>query len=163
MDIKYAAINGESRADLHEMMTEYYRDGEDHDTPQEEIDAFIGLLFEKVVSKAFDGRIAYMDGCPAGFVLWMMDEAGMDYSVIPGFGTILEIGARHGYRRMGLGKQMAELAQGVLLKNGATGLYVLACGKAQSFWKKCGFVESGRVAFNGLPVYVKDVPKRDAK
>ena len=43
---------------FHELASAYYREGEDADTPQEEIDTFIRFMFEKVINHEINGYIA---------------------------------------------------------------------------------------------------------
>jgi ribosomal protein S18 acetylase RimI-like enzyme len=157
MEIDYKEIDHNTYDVFHTLMTDYFRNGEDKDTPQEEIDAFIQLLFDKVTSGGISGRIAEMDQCAAGFVLWMKDTAGCDFSQLPGFGTILEIGITKQYQHKGIGKAMVAFTEKQLTLRGVDGLYVCAYGPAQDFWIKCGYQDSKRLASNGLPIFTKRV------
>ena len=137
---------------FHELLTAYYREGEDADTPQEQLDGFIRVLFELVESKLISGAIAWEEE-PVGFVLWGMDGENFPFSNKPGYGTILEIGVEARFRWMGYGRQLMEYAQTCL---GEVGKYVCAYGPAEAFWKKCGYRESGEKAQNGLKLLVKE-------
>jgi len=142
---------------FHELASAYYREGEDADTPQEEIDAFIRFLFDKVVNHEINGCIA-KDGCACvGFALWGVDAEGFEFSEIPGFGTILEIGFIPSYRAKGNGKELVLFIERCLGKKGINNCYVSAYGPAQKFWSNCGYVENGKEASNGLPIMVKAI------
>lgn len=138
---------------FHSLLTDYYRDGEDAQTPQEELDAFIGLLFDLCQENRISGGIAYGQG-PVGFVLWGMDGADFPFSNKPGYGTILEIGMIPSMRGTGLGKELAEYAENAMA---CRQYYVCAYGPAEHFWRKCGYQHLGETARNGLKLLVKTV------
>ena len=93
---------------FHELASPYYREGEDADTPQEEIDTFIRFLFEKVINHEINGYIAKDKNAYVGFALWGVDTEDFEFSEIPGFGTILEIGFIPSYRSKGNGKELVS-------------------------------------------------------
>lgn len=134
-----------------ELLTAYYREGEDADTPQEQLDGFIRVMFDLVESNVIFGAVAWKE-VPVGFVLWGMDGEDFPFSNKPGYGTILEIGVESRFRAMGYGRQLVEYAENRL---GEVGKYVCAYGPAEDFWKKCGYRESGEKAQNGLKLLVK--------
>ncbi len=153
----YSEITENDYAFFHEMATAYYREGEDEHTPQEEIDAFIRLLFEKVVSHEIEGCFAKTGGAWVGFSLWAIDTEDFAFSEIPGFGTILEIGLLPAYRASGLGKELVLFAENALRRKHVTHCYVSAYGPARKFWSHCGYANNGKTASNGLPIMVKAI------
>ncbi len=157
MDISYANINSGDYDTFHSLMTCYYREAEDKDTPQEDINAFIRLLFDRIMSGEIGGCFAVVNDCTAGFALWMKDTAQSEFSEILGFGTILEIGLDKEFRNRGIGASLAGFAERQMLAGGVDGLYVCAYGPAQGFWLKCGYRDSKRIAKNGLPILIKDI------
>ena len=157
MNINCEAISHDNYDVLHTLMTDYYRDGEDKDTSQEEIDAFIKLLFDKVTLGEISGCIADVNHSAVGFVLWMKDTAKGDFSQMPGFGTILEIGVSKQHQHQGIGKAMVAITEKQLTLCGVDGLYVCAYGPAQNFWMICGYQDSQKVASNGLPIFIKQI------
>jgi ribosomal protein S18 acetylase RimI-like enzyme len=157
MTIRYQPIQSSDYDIFHQLLNEYFRSGEDADTPQEEVDAFIRALFDMLLSGKISGCLVDADGCAAGFVLWMKVTAKSEFSQIPGFGTILEIGLRKTHRNSGFGKAMVAHAERQMIAGGVDGLYVSAYGPAQGFWKKCGYRDNGTAAANGLPIFIKDI------
>ncbi|MBR5968470.1 MAG: hypothetical protein IK001_07735, partial [Lachnospiraceae bacterium] len=85
VEVKYCAIGEGDYDAFHELLNEYYRDGEDADTAQEEIDAFIRLLFDKVLSKEIEGCLAKEEEQYIGFALWGVDTEDFDFSEMPGY------------------------------------------------------------------------------
>ena len=142
---------------FHELANAYYRDGEDADTPQEEIDTFVRFLFEKVIHHDIDGCLVKDNDTCVGFALWGFDTDGFAFSEIPGFGTIMEIGLIPSYRLGGNGKALVSYIEGCFCQKKITNCYVSAYGPAQKFWLDCGYVETGSVASNGLPIMVKEL------
>ena len=157
MDINYPGISNGDYDTFHSLLTCYYREAEDKDTPQEDIDAFIRLLFDKILSGDIGGCFAVVNHCPAGFALWMIDTAQSEFSEISGFGTILEIGLEKEFRNRGIGISLACFAERQMTASGVDGLYVCAYGPAQGFWLKCGYREYKRIAKNGLPILIKEI------
>ena len=142
---------------FHELANAYYREGEDADTPQEEIDFFIRFLFEKVVNHEIFGYIAMDKNAYVGFALWGVDAEGFAFSEIPGYGTILEIGFIPSHRSKGNGRALVSHIEDCLLKMKINYCYVSAYGPAQKFWSCCGYVAIGKAANNGLPIMVKSI------
>ena len=142
---------------FHELASAYYREGEDADTPQEEIDTFIRFMFDKVVNNEINGFFAKEESGYIGFALWAIDTEDFEFSEIPGFGTILEIGFIPSYRSKGNGKELVSYIESRFSKKNVNNCYVSAYGPAQKFWSYCGYVESGKVASNGLPIMVKSI------
>ena len=136
---------------FHELLNEYYREGEDAQTPQAEIDAFVGYLFDLCRSGKISGAVCAGEE-PLGFALWNMDTEDSTFSNKPGFGTILEIGVRKNARGAGIGRKLVNLAES---RMNVERFYVCAYGPAQAFWSRCGYVLSGETAENGLPIMVK--------
>ena len=140
---------------FHGFMTAYYREGEDKETPQAEIDTFIQYLFDKIATEEIHGALAYTDLQLMGVVLWMNDTSDSSFSQMPGYGTILEMGVLPAYRKMGYGRQIAVYAEQQMIKDKVKGYYLCAYGPSQQFWESCGYVATGKLAFNGLPLYEK--------
>lgn len=136
---------------FHDLLNEYYRDGEDAQTPQTEIDAFIQHLYELCRDGRIFGCVAY-DKDPVGFVLWNVDSDGGAFSQKPGFGTILEIGICQDNRQRGIGQLLVNFAESQM---GVDRFYVCAYGPAERFWAKCGYFFAGETAENGLKIMVK--------
>lgn len=144
-------ITQESCDVFRSLLTDYYRDGEDAQTPQDELDAFIALLFELCQKVTVSGCIAY-EHTATGFALWGIDREDFPFSNKPGYGTILEIGVISAARGMGLGRHLAEFAENAMT---CEKLYVCAYGPAEQFWQKCGYRDTGEVAENGLKIFEK--------
>lgn len=151
----FEAITAESRASLEALMIAYYQEGEDADTPIDTIRDFIESLFQMICSGSIAGALLKNDGQYEDFCLWMKDDAQSDFSEIPGYGTILEIGVRPESRKKGIGIELVQYAEAQLKKMGTEHFYVSAYGPAESFWERCGYEKTERVAENGLPVFVK--------
>ena len=137
------------------LMIEYYREGEDADTPIDTIKDFIEILFQMICSGSINGAMWKCDGRYEGFCLWMKDEAQSDFSEIPGYGTILEIGVSSEFRKQGIGIAIVQQAEAQMKKAGVQRFYVSAYGPAESFWERCGYKKTERMAQNGLPIFVK--------
>ena len=142
---------------FHDLLTAYYREGEDADTPQEVVDEFIQGLFDEVTSHAIEGCFAREGETPVGFALWALDTEDFAYSEMPGFGAILEIGVLPAYRLGGRGAKLVAHVEAELGKLGARECYASAYGPAQAFWAKCGYRPSGKTASSGLPILVKAI------
>lgn len=142
---------------FHELANAYYREGEDADTPQEVIDAFVRMMFDKVISNEIYGCFVKDEQRYIGFALWAIDAEDFEFSEMQGFGTILEIGLIPSYRSSGLGKNLVAYVENCLRKSEIAQCYVSAYGPAQDFWTSCGYVENGKVASNGLPIMVKNI------
>lgn len=149
--MNYVSISETEFSLFHKLMDAYYREGEDAETSQEEIDEFIRYLYDLCRRNKIQGCVAW-DAIPVGFALWNVDYPDGVFSQKPGFGTILEIGISDMFRGKHLGRELAEYA---LSQLPVTEYYVCAYGPAESFWKKCGFRDSGEVAENGLKIYVR--------
>ena len=142
---------------FHQLAVPYYREGEDAQTPQAEIDGFIQFLFSKIVTGEIRGLFA-MDGCePIGFALWAVDTEDFAFSEIPGMGTILEIGITPPHRGSGHGREILSCIEQNLQREQISRCYVSAYGPAQGFWKSCGYSENGQTASNGLPIMTKTI------
>lgn len=140
---------------FHALLIPYYREGEDKDTPQEQIDGFIQMLFNLVQQGKINCRLLVKDGVNIGFVLWAIDTEDFDFSELPGMGTILEIGIQKPHRHTGAGTQMVQYVENQLRQSGIRQCYVSAYGPAQTFWKHCDYQFQGLTASNGLPLMVK--------
>ena len=140
-----------SFAEFRDLLIPYYREGEDADTPIEQLEGFIRYLFGLLETGTISGAVAWEEK-PVGFVLWAMDSEALPFSNKPGFGTILEIGVVPGCRGKGYGKAMTEFAESSMAE---VAKYVCAYGPAEAFWEKCGYRESGETAENGLKIFVK--------
>jgi len=151
----YTEISKNDYGVFHTLTEAYYREGEDADTPQEDIDAFIAFLFEKVTDRTVNGCFVKKDGEYIGFALWAVDTADFEFSEMPDCGTIMEIGIVKQYRSSGLGKQLVSHVEKRLLEKGIKKCYVSAYGPAQGFWSHCGYSKNGAQASNGLPIMVK--------
>ena len=136
---------------FHLLLTEYYRDGADADTPQEAIDGVIRYLYDLYTQNAISGCIAW-EGEPAGFALWQLDTQDSPFSQRPGWGTILEMGVTPDNRGKGRGRELAEYA---LTRMDVSDFYVCAYGPAEGFWVKCGYEDRGELASNGLKLLVQ--------
>lgn len=133
------------------LLIPYYREGEDAETPREELEAFARYLYGLLEQGTISGGILY-GAKPVGFALWALDTDELPFSNKPGWGTILEIGILPDFRGKGYGGQLVSLAESCL---GDGPKYICAYGPAENFWKKCGYRESGETAQNGLKIFVK--------
>ena len=139
----YIEIFEDDYSTFHELANAYYRDGEDADTSQEIIDSFIRLMFDKVINKEIYGCFVEDKHKYIGFALWAVDSEDFEFSKIPGFGTILEIGLIPSYRSHGLGKNLVTYVENNLQKKKIAQCYVSAYGPARKFWSGCGYTENG--------------------
>ena len=153
----YIEIFEDDYSTFHELANAYYRDGEDADTSQEIIDSFIRLMFDKVINKEIYGCFVKDEHKYIGFALWAVDSEDFEFSEMPGFGTIFEIGLVPSYRSSGLGKNLVSYIENSLQKNNIAQCYVAAYGPAQKFWASCGYAENGAKASNGLPIMIKTI------
>lgn len=144
-------ITSENFEDFHALLTDYYREGEDADTPQGELDGFIRMLFDLIQKNVISGSIAY-ESNPVGFVLWWMDTREFPFSNKPGYGTILEIGVIPGMRGSGLGRELVQYAENAMDTDQS---YVCAYGPAEQFWEACGYRHGGEIATNRLKLFEK--------
>ena len=140
---------------FHKIANAYYREGEDATTPQEEIDAFISFLFKIIINNEINGFFAKDKNTYVGFALCTIDNDSFDFSEIPGYVTILEIGLIPSYRLKGNGKRFISYLENYLSSENITNCYVSAYGPAQNFWSRCGYVKNEKIASNGLPIMVK--------
>ena len=160
MELLYQKVDQQTYELFHRIMTEYYYEGEDQDTPQEILDEFIQMLFSKIEDEVIEGRLVTSSSSIVGFVLWMKDEEEKLFSEKPGYGTILEIGVVKKYRNTGLGKVLVSYAEEQMRAMQVKSLYVCAYGPAEVFWEKRGYLKTGEIASNGLPILVKELPNR---
>lgn len=151
--ITFRPIGPEDYPVFHQLLNDYYREGEDAQTPQAEIDGFISYLHDLCLQGRICGAIVHASE-PVGFVLWKIDD-GSEFSNLEGFGTILEIGLAPDRRLNGTGWKIVAFAEREMQQLGATGFYVCAYGPAKAFWTKCGYQPSGKQAENGLDIYWK--------
>ncbi|MFR5889948.1 MAG: hypothetical protein ACLUFM_03090 [Lachnospiraceae bacterium] len=70
--MKTVPVTKEQFPVFHRLLTDYYRDGEDAQTPQEELDGFIEMLFELRTKGAVSGCIAYEKDA-LGFIIYGLD------------------------------------------------------------------------------------------
>lgn len=155
--MEFTEINVNDFSVFHQLLNDYYREGEDEGTEQEVIDSFIKLLFDKVVSREIDGCFIKENDEELGFALWAVDREGFEFSEMPGYGTVLEIGIVKQYRNHGYGVKLESYIENKLLEIGITDCYVSAYGSAQEFWTRCGFADSEKTADNGLPIMIKEI------
>ena len=153
--MEYINIGVHDYRAFHRLATPYYREGEDENTPQNVIDSFVRLMFDKVINKEICGCFVKHELEYIGFALWAIDTEDFAFSEMPGFGTILEIGLIPLHRSAGLGKSLVTYIENCLQKEHITQCYVSAYGPAQQFWARCGYAENGVTANNGLPIMVK--------
>ena len=139
---------------LHDLLAAYYREGEDADTPQEELDGFIFYLTGLLESRILLGDIALDGETPVGFVLYALDGGDYPFPECPELGTIAEISVTPDRRAHGLGCELVQRAENAL-RDSCRQMYICAHASAQSFWEKRGYSPCGRTAANGLPLLIK--------
>lgn len=155
--MEYIEIGQDDYEAFHSLACAYYREGEDSDTPQDEIDRFISYMFEMVTSHTIEGFFAKSGNDCIGFALWAVDSEYFEFSEMPGLGTIMEIGLISSCRNRGFGRKLVRHIEKILLGKGIKQCYVCAYGPAQKFWTHCGYVENWMTASNELPIMVKDI------
>ncbi len=143
-------------AALHDLLLAYYREGEDADTPEAELEDFISYLQGLLDEGVLLGFVVFREEKPIAFMLYTLDREGFPFSEKPGYGTICEIGVIPEARHTGLGRELAHMAEAMFTEH----FYVCAHPDAQGFWRKCGYEPSGETAANGLPILTKHVLKR---
>ncbi len=137
---------------LKDLLAAYYREGEDADTPQETLDAFIAYLRELVRAGTLQGEVAFDGARAQGFVLYAFDGDGYPFPERSMEGTIVELGVIPEARGSGLGRMLVRHAEDALH---TWDMYVCVHPNAQGFWRKCGYQPTGDIASNGLPIYIK--------
>jgi ribosomal protein S18 acetylase RimI-like enzyme len=157
MNLEFIDVEEINYQTFHDLLLEYYRDAEDADTEQGVIDDFINRLYDRIVHNNIKGKIVSLDQEYIGFVVWMIDQKNRDFSEIPGYGVILEIGLKKNYRKQGFGQKIVQFAEKKMISEGIDGLYIEAYGPAVSFWTKCGYENSGKTASNELPIFMKQL------
>ena len=155
--MEYVQIGERDYNEFHKLADAYYREGEDEHTPQETIDAFVRMMFDKVISREICGCFVKDEHMYMGFALWTVDTEDFAFSEMPGLGTILEIGLLPSCRALGLGKELVAHVENSLRESGMERCYVSAYGPAQKFWASCGYALSGKTASNGLPLMLKTI------
>ena len=135
---------------------DYYKDGEDAETPDDDIYAFIRTLFEMIDFRQIFGYLAYIGKQAAGFCIWGIDGEHFPFSEMRGYGTIMEIGIVKSMQRKGLGKEFVSYIEADMSNNGVDKCYVSAYGKALKFWSLCDYEAIGKTAGNGLPLMTKE-------
>ena len=140
-----------------EMVSSYYREGEDENTSWEVIDSFVRMMFDKVINNEISGCFVKHGDKYIVFALWTVDTEDFAFSEMAGLGTILEIGVIPVCRLHGYGRKLVAYIENDLQKNKVAQCYVSAYGPAHKFWSSCGYAESGMVASNGLPIMVKTI------
>ena len=139
------------------LANDYYREGEDENTQQEIIDAFIYMMFQKVIGGEIKGCFARNNDINIGFALWAVDSEDFEFSEVPGLGTVLEIGVIPEYRLLGYGRALVSHIEDNLRGESVKQCYVSAFGPAEKFWTSRGYVKNGKIASNNLPIMVKDL------
>ena len=142
---------------FHSLVNAYYRDGEDADTSQAEVDTFIEFLFQMLLQRDIQGYFATQDGTYIGFALWAVDTEALPFSMLPGLGAILEIGFEKPYRRLGFGTDFVAFIENWFIRQRVERCYVSAYGPAQEFWSRCGYVKTSKSGNNGLPIMIKEL------
>lgn len=155
--MEYIDIRREDRLVFYRLLSAYYREGEDAETSQEELDSFIRYLFDKVIGGELHGCLVMDDGAPVGFALWAVDTEDFPFTEMPGLGTILEIGLIPAHRGCGQGRKLVSFLEVHLSNQGVSQCYVCAYGPARLFWKRCGYEDSGKTGRNGLPILIKTI------
>ena len=155
--MEFLSLRPQDRAAFRRLAVEYYRDGEDAETPLEAITAFIDSLFELVLAGTIGGCLAVEEENAVGFALFGIDTADFPFSQMPGLGTILEIGLTPASRGAGQGKALVRSIEDRLRELGAEKCYVSAYGPAEGFWTRCGYEKTEQNAQNGLPIFVKNI------
>ena len=153
----YRDITPQDYTRFHHLAEAYYREGADAATAQEEMDAFIRFLFEKVTDGTIQGCFAVLDRADAGFALYAADTPDFPFSQLPGYGTIVEIGLLPAYRGTGDGKALVAFLENRLRGSGITSCYITAYGPAETFWCHCGYAKNGSTGTNGLPIMTKKI------
>ena len=155
--MRYTEIPEKDYPVFHSLACAYYREGEDAETPQEELDGFIRLLFGMLTQGEIRGCFALEGEEQAGFALWASDTEDFAFSQLPGHGTILEIGLIPRFRRSGRGREFVLHLEECMKKAGLEQFYVCAYGPAQIFWQRLGYSPNGSIAENGLPILTKTI------
>lgn len=153
--IEYKKLQRYDYPVFRELMTAYYRDGEDAETEQSVLDSFIADLFSMVTEDKIQGCFMFSDETLLGFVLYMIDTPGCAFSEIPNYGTFLEIGIVPSMRGKGYGAQAVADIERQMRQEGAEHFYVTAYPLAAGFWTKRGYTKTEDVASNGLFIYKK--------
>lgn len=153
--IEYKKLHRDDYPVFRELLTAYYRDGEDADTEQAVLDAFIRDLFTMVMDGRIEGCMLRLDEAVIGFSLWMIDTPDGVFSEIPGYGTFLEIGISPSFRGKGYGYQTVTHIEQQMKQSGVEHFYVSVYPLADVFWTKCGYVKTEDTASNGLLIYKK--------
>lgn len=153
--VEYMRLKRDDYPVFHELLTDYYRDGEDADTEEAVLDSFIKDLFDMAMDGRIEGCMMRQKGAVIGFALYMIDDPDGVFSEIPGYGTFLEIGIRPPFRKNGYGREAVSHIERLMRQAGAEHFYVSVYPEADGFWGKCGYVKTEDIASNGLYIYKK--------
>lgn len=101
-------------------------------------------------------RVSYaMEGeTPAGFSVFQIDSPESDWCKRPGWGFIREFYVVPAFRKMGVGKRLAEYTEQELRTMGAEQLY-LTSTEAVPFWQRCGWRLTDTLCSNGQYILEK--------
>ncbi len=153
--LKFQLITKEYYDRFVDLLTAYYREGEDAETSQAVISEFITKLYEMIEQNEICGRLVFQNEVLVGFVLWMIDTAESEFSELPGYGTFLEIGVTKENRLKGIGARIVDYVENLMQEDGIKKFYISAYDPASEFWEKCNYIKTTEKASNGLYIYKK--------
>lgn len=146
--------NDSMREPLLEMLSAYFPEV-DSDIPE---DILRGKLISLIQSQHDRGilqiRLAFEAELAVGFSIFQIDTPESDWCKRPGWGFIREFYIRPSFRKRGFGHALARDTEQSLRRMGARQMY-LTSGKGISFWKSCGWQETGEVCTNQLNILEK--------
>lgn len=146
--------NDSMKEPLLEMLSAYFPEV-DADIPEE---ILRGKLIALIQSQHDRGilqiRLAIEAEQAVGFSIFQIDTSESDWCKRPGWGFIREFYIRPPFRKRGFGHALARDTEQSLRRMGARQMY-LTSGKGISFWKSCGWQETGEVCTNQLNILEK--------
>lgn len=154
---KLEILTSENDAYLKNLLFNYYKDGEDADTPDDIVNDFIKYIVKLIYSNKLNCRILNHEGTYIGFIIWFKDEVGHEFSELPGYWSIAEIGIKKEYRNKHFGIKLVNYVEKNVKGNDAASFYITAYSPFKNFWEKIGFKDIGLKGNNNLPIMVKEL------
>lgn len=140
-----------------DMFVKYFMDDLEMELTEEVIKTKICTFIIKAREKGLVSIcMAYMDALPVGFGIYQIDSPEKDWCKREGWGFIREFCIAPAYRKLGCGRAMATYILERLRAMGAYHVYLTA-DDAVTFWKHCGFSDTGEVCQNGTKILIKNL------
>jgi len=126
---------------------------------QDAIEKYVDNIYHLLENGKLLGSIAYDENIPVGIVIYRIDREKEEtsYSVLPGYGSIVNIGLIDAYRHRGLGNEIVAYVESVLKEKGVKNMYVCSSGPSDKFWKENKFSFNGKASPSGQSILEKEI------